>query len=169
MSLAKDLLTQARQLATREPKRPKQASLRRAISAAYYSLFHLLTGEAAKLLLRGNELQPFQGLMRRAFNHSAMKTAARAFAGGTLTPKISGAFTGSISLDLMTVASAFVDLQDARHQADYDLSHSFTRRETLDLVEMAEDAFRRWQLVRKQVEAKAFLVMLLSYESLRKR
>ena len=42
MSLATDLLEQADHLARRERKRPKQASLRRAVSAAYYGLFHLL-------------------------------------------------------------------------------------------------------------------------------
>ena len=44
MTLAADLLKQAERLAKLEPKRPKQASLRRSISAAYYSLFHLLMG-----------------------------------------------------------------------------------------------------------------------------
>ncbi len=46
MPLAQDLLEQARHLANREPKRPKQASLRRAVSRAYYALFHLLTAAA---------------------------------------------------------------------------------------------------------------------------
>ena len=41
MSFPNDLLEQARHLANREPKRPKQASLRRAVSTAYYALFHL--------------------------------------------------------------------------------------------------------------------------------
>lgn len=39
MSLHADLLKQARHLATKERRRPSQASLRRAISAAYYALF----------------------------------------------------------------------------------------------------------------------------------
>ena len=38
VSLHADLLRQARQLALREPGRPLQASLRRAISASYYAL-----------------------------------------------------------------------------------------------------------------------------------
>ena len=48
MPFPNDLLEQARHLANREPKRPKQASLRRAVSAAYYALFHLLAAETAK-------------------------------------------------------------------------------------------------------------------------
>ena len=46
LSLHADLLRQARQLALKEPRRPSQASLRRAISASYYALFHLLVDEA---------------------------------------------------------------------------------------------------------------------------
>lgn len=43
MSLPNELLAQARHLATKEPRRPRDASLRRSVSAAYYALFHLLT------------------------------------------------------------------------------------------------------------------------------
>ena len=46
MPFADDLLEQAHHLANREPEDPKQASLRRAVSTAYYGLFHLLINEA---------------------------------------------------------------------------------------------------------------------------
>ena len=46
MPYAADLLEQARHLAKRGKKRPRQASLRRAVSTAYYALFHLLISEA---------------------------------------------------------------------------------------------------------------------------
>jgi hypothetical protein len=55
MSFPNDLLEQARHLANREPKRPKQASLRRAVSTAYYALFHLLGIETAKNWKRPSE------------------------------------------------------------------------------------------------------------------
>jgi len=42
LALPDDLLAQAKHLASKEPKRPRQASLRRAISGAYYALYHLL-------------------------------------------------------------------------------------------------------------------------------
>ena len=37
--ISHDLLAQARILATREPRRPKQATLRRSVSTCYYALF----------------------------------------------------------------------------------------------------------------------------------
>jgi hypothetical protein len=42
MPFADDLLEQAYDLANKEPTNPKQASLRRAVSTAYYAQFHLL-------------------------------------------------------------------------------------------------------------------------------
>jgi hypothetical protein len=50
MSLPADLLAQARRLVSLDPRRPRQASLRRAISTAYYALFHLLISEASAML-----------------------------------------------------------------------------------------------------------------------
>jgi uncharacterized protein (UPF0332 family) len=45
MPYCDDLLEQALHLAKREKKKPRQASLRRAVSTAYYALFHLLIHE----------------------------------------------------------------------------------------------------------------------------
>ncbi len=52
MSFADDLLTQAEHLANWESE-PTQAALRRAVSTAYYALFHLLIDEAVGKLERG--------------------------------------------------------------------------------------------------------------------
>jgi hypothetical protein len=48
MPYHEDLIEHALFLATLNPGQPKQADLRRAVSAAYYALFHLLTTEAAR-------------------------------------------------------------------------------------------------------------------------
>jgi hypothetical protein len=48
MSLHMDLLQQARRLARLDPNRPRQANLRRAVSAAYYALFHYLIDQACR-------------------------------------------------------------------------------------------------------------------------
>mgnify|MGYP000964758470 CR=1 FL=1 len=46
MSLHEDLLVHAEKLLTLDRTRPRQANLRRAVSAAYYALFRLLIQEA---------------------------------------------------------------------------------------------------------------------------
>jgi hypothetical protein len=75
MSLHSELLEQARHLATREHRRPKQASLRRAVSAAYYALFHLLTDESTRSLISGNgaDRHELRQALRRSFVHADMK------------------------------------------------------------------------------------------------
>jgi hypothetical protein len=57
----------------REPKRPRQASLRRAVSTAYYSLFHLLISSA---ILQWKGVHQ-RSQMPRGFGHGAMKDASR--------------------------------------------------------------------------------------------
>lgn len=46
MTVHAGLLKQARFLARKEPEKPTQAGLRRAVSASYRALFHLPIGEA---------------------------------------------------------------------------------------------------------------------------
>jgi uncharacterized protein (UPF0332 family) len=53
VSLAADLVDQAAHLTALERGRPKQASLRRAVSSAYYSLFHLIVDDASRYLVVG--------------------------------------------------------------------------------------------------------------------
>src|SRR5580704_5206468 len=68
MPFPNDLLEQAYHLANREPKRPKQASLRRAVSTAYYALFHLLITETTKNWKRPTE----RYTLARMFEHTLM-------------------------------------------------------------------------------------------------
>src|SRR5712664_67396 len=68
MAFPDDLLEQAQHLAQREPKRPKQASLRRAVSTAYYALFHLLITETTKNWKRPAE----RFTLARMFEHTLM-------------------------------------------------------------------------------------------------
>jgi uncharacterized protein (UPF0332 family) len=168
VSLHADLLHQAGQLAKREPRRPRQASLRRAISAAYYAVFHLLVDEATKRLVTGASRGALRHLLGRAFAHSDMKVAAEGFANGNISPKIRPAL-GKLRVqpELASVASAFIDLQQARHEADYDTAHRFTRQECLDLVEQAEKTFAHWETVRQTLQADTFLVALLAQKRVR--
>ena len=64
------LLEQAQHLANRERKRPRQASLRRAVSTAYYALFHLLVSEAILNWKRVDQ----RHLLARFFEHGKMKS-----------------------------------------------------------------------------------------------
>ena len=99
MSLHGDLLEQAGRLARQEPRKPKQASLRRAVSAAYYALFHLLINEATRLFLSGVQREALRLRLARAFRHSAMKHVSQAFARGQIPRKLHLGVRYSRSLD----------------------------------------------------------------------
>jgi uncharacterized protein (UPF0332 family) len=140
----RDLLAQARHLATKDVGTPEQASLRRAVSTAYYALFHLLVSEASALLASGDS--KLQELIARAFEHGDMYKACSTFKSGGSLPAIVDAHYGSVMAppELKAVAQAFVDLQDARHDADYATHRGWTRTEALTEVERAEKAFEFW-------------------------
>ena len=76
MSLPDDLLKQAKKLATMEKKRPQQASLRRAVSTAYYALFHLLCEDGAKRISPNTPVR-LSHAIRRSITHGDMKSAAK--------------------------------------------------------------------------------------------
>ena len=91
-----------------------------------------------------------------------MKKVAQSFAGGTVPDAWKGPMGGSsVSEDLRQVASAFVSLQEARHEADYDLGRPFSRGEARDLIEDAEKAKSSWDNVKKDLEGQVFLTALL--------
>ena len=170
MSLHQDLLDQSRQLATRERTRPKQSSLRRSVSSSYYALFHLLLDAATRRFVSGNDRQALRYVLRRAFSHASMKRTAAGFTSGAggvaelLRPGLNGL---QLQPELERVAATFRYLQDRRHEADYDLSRSFTRLETLDLYYRAGRAFDDWRAVTGTLQADTFLVGLLTINLLR--
>lgn len=77
---SQQLLLQARMLAKHEPQKPKQASLRRSISASYYALFHFLIEETTRQIIgAAHEHAQFRHFAARAFVHGKMKTACEEF------------------------------------------------------------------------------------------
>src|SRR5271165_93304 len=74
--LSSDLLKQAETLANQDQTRPKDASIRRAISTAYYALFHFLLDEAAGILVGTSQSdKPLRHILVRCFVHGKMGSA----------------------------------------------------------------------------------------------
>lgn len=160
MSFSLDLLEQADHLVTREKRRPRQASLRRAVSNAYYSLFHLLTLEAASLIA-ANAAPATLPLMQRWFDHSPMYNACGLFAAGTFSGPL-GRLAGTAPLpEFQLVARAFRELQQARHSADYDMTVTWPRLGAQQKVRLARDAHSAWVRIRKHSQATVFALTLL--------
>jgi hypothetical protein len=72
MAFADDLLASAQDIAGLPSVERRQANIRRAISTAYYALFHLLISEATLNWVRP-ELRPILG---RLFDHGSMYNAS---------------------------------------------------------------------------------------------
>ena len=165
MRLHSDLLRQARFLARREPKRPSQASLRRAVSASYYSLFHFLVDEATKLLLSGRERLALRQCLARAFDHGTMKDVARQFSNSSVSEKLAQGYSGGQPCPhLVNFSEVFIELQQARHEADYALHRRLTRSEVLGLIDRADEAFEDWGRIRSRGQKDTFLVGLLAFK-----
>jgi hypothetical protein len=71
--------------------------------------------------------------------------------------------TASVPPEIVRVAQAFVALQQARHDADYDLGSSFTRQEALDLIDLCEQAHAEWRVMRKTAAADVLCAALLAF------
>lgn len=162
MSLHQDLLDLARLLARHEPRRPKQSSLRRAVSTAYYAVFHLLVSEASGLFVRDEQLK---ATLNRVYTHAEMAKVAKAFSTGNLPKRLGqSSVLPHISPDLKTTARAFVELQQARHEADYDTARAFTRDDTLTIIDLAAQAFEAWARVKKEDCSRLFLASFLTWD-----
>ncbi|MBI5363679.1 MAG: hypothetical protein HZA53_10910, partial [Planctomycetes bacterium] len=117
-----DFLLQARKLAARERGSPTQGGLRRATSTAYFALFHFLVDEAARAHMGSHRARSSaRGLLARAFQHTTMVQASKAFSSSPMHPRLQAALGTPVPMELLReVAATFCDLQRARHTADYD-------------------------------------------------
>jgi len=162
MPLPQDLLEQSRFLAQREAGRgrPRQASLRRAVSTAYYAVFHLLSADATAQAAPAGPAG-LRERVQRSLQHATMKAAANALQSNPPHPRFRDLIQGSLPTPLISVARGFARLQDERHRADYDLADQFDRSTVQTLVRDAEQVFRDWSTVRSTDEARVFLAALM--------
>jgi hypothetical protein len=158
LTLHQDLLEQAHHLALREPGKPRQASLRRAVSAAYYSLFHFLLHEATNRLFPSRPAA-LRERASRAFTHSEAKSVCEIFArekGGIRD------LTGDpLERQLAEIAAIFVRLQEARQWADYDLLQTFDRLQVIGYIDRTRLAIAKWEAIKNNPNANVFLAALL--------
>ena len=155
MAYHDDLLNQAFMLVQKEPRKPRQASLRRAVSSAYYALFHLLISESVANWRHADQ----RAALGRAFDHTSMKSASNRLRDTRQFP-----FTGenlTVVADLRYVAKTFAQLQEQRHTADYDNANFWTKTEALTQVASVQTAFSAWKNIRKERISQAYLISLL--------
>jgi uncharacterized protein (UPF0332 family) len=162
MGLADDLLLLSQDLLNLRLDQGDQASLRRAVSTAYYAFFHLLVSEATSNWDKRN-LRPLLG---RCFEHGRMKSAAEKVISDLKNPS---AADDVVAVQLRAVAGLFMQAQQNREDADYDTSKEWTQIEVYVAIESVRAAFGSWYEIRDEDLAQAFLVRLLGPRERRAR
>jgi uncharacterized protein (UPF0332 family) len=160
MSFSSDLLDQADHLVAKEPNKPKQASLRRAASNAYYALFHFLTWESTTLIA-ASVTDTMRMQMQRWFDHSSMFAVCGIFSSGRLEGQLEKLIGPKPLPELQQVARTFRQLQQERHTADYDMQSTWTRLRTRQAIQSSRDAIQAWISIRKTPQANLFALALL--------
>ncbi|MFN7922284.1 MAG: hypothetical protein U0Q16_19430 [Bryobacteraceae bacterium] len=153
MAYHDELLSQALSLVHSTPE--NQASLRRAVSSAYYAVFHLLIAEAT---LNWNNAV-LRAALGRAFDHGPMKQASSRVANPQVSP-----YPGEdpqVVDGLRFVALTFAQLQEDRHFADYNLTKNISAIDALAQVKSAEKVFQVWPSLRVSHIAQEYLVSLV--------
>ena len=164
MSLAEELLEHARFLANLDPRSTSQANIRRAISAAYYAVFHLFAAEVAAQVSPDSPAG-LRERTQRALDHTQMYKVAKSFsqAGATRVKDIPDdiVLPNPVSVELASIGNRFKQLQDERHAADYDVLKHYDPTDALTQVQEAEEVFKDWQVEKNSTNAPIFLASLM--------
>ena len=160
MAYADELLELAQELTNLHPDQPHQASLRRAVSTAYYALFHLLISEAT-----ANWQRPeLRATLGRVFDHGPMKQAA-----DKKSTELNKYFDEkppegperTLAHNLRIVTNTFGQAQYHRNEADYNTAREWDLTEVLLHIDGITDAFKSWNIIREEPAAQAYLVSML--------
>ena len=122
------MIETARGLTELSPRRPSQANLRRALSTAYYAVFHSLAGAIADILMGKGRNEAWHQVYRALEHANARKACRNMEVVRGFPPEIQG------------FADRFVVLQEARHRADYALDGRYYKLEVIELIDLAETA-----------------------------
>src|SRR5439155_24218532 len=105
-----------------------------------------------------------RAILGRCFDHGPMKTASE-----TKVSQINTAFKDNppegaektVAIHLRTVANAFIQAQQRRNDADYNMAKEWTPVEVETQIASVNEAFSAWSIIRDEPLAQAYLVSLL--------
>jgi hypothetical protein len=168
MQLSETLKEHARLLLDSNPGSNQEVNLRRAVSAAYYAVFHLLSAAVARQM-SPEDPNGLRGRTQRALDHGEMAKAAKHFIHAGKFAKDYGlpgdvGPLAPVSMKLARIAGNFRDLQQARYIADYDVVDA---RKVVNFVwaseyvAEAEQLFLDWEDEKDTENARVFLAALM--------
>lgn len=148
MGLGDELLEDAHYLADKGAADQRESYMRRAISTAYYAVFHLFVED----FVEHWEFPDQRARLGRMFNHGPMRNAAFA-------PKDKRNPT-PLEQELIDVIAAFGQLQGDRQRADYDSAWKLVDTDVRDSVTLAERVFTKWRKIRDEDIARHHLLSM---------
>ena len=120
---------------------PEDTEYRRAVSAAYFALFHAVTLRAVELLVPGDALrQRYERV--RDFEHATLRSVAQWASDAGTPPRLMASDAALARRDarVRMVARALLRLNAERQRADYDHFARFIEPHTTPLIDIAEEA-----------------------------
>jgi uncharacterized protein (UPF0332 family) len=163
------LFEQAEKLVAAPPAGPpRQVDLRRAISSAYYGVFHAtLTAAADEFVGRTNRSDARYALIYRSIDHRMLKQvcseAQKQLPSRPFVPYFPKSGLGP---HIQAFAAAVINLQEKRNSADYDPLVRFSTADAKLLIEEARTALERFTNA-DQALRRAFLTFALPSQEAR--
>ena len=118
--------------------RPKQTELSRAVSCAYYAMFHVLASCCADTMM---------GATPSRRSNQAWRQVYRALEHGRTIHQCSNSRIMSLfPTPIQDFGEHFIEMQRLRHLADYDPLAEFRRSQVKQLVEETADRMRQFEL-----------------------
>ena len=148
-----DFIATARDLAGANSKgRPRETNIRRAVSSTYYALFHCLATCNANMLVGGPGANRSQPAWRQAYRGLQHGTVRQRCERQNIIIKFPD--------EIQDFAERFVDMQQKRHEADYDPDATFSKSDVIQDITDAEDVIRCFNSVPVR-DRRAFAVYVL--------
>jgi uncharacterized protein (UPF0332 family) len=146
------LLDQASMLTRAQTGRPRGTDLRRAVSAAYYAVFHAIASAAADSVVPANKRATEEyARVYRSINHGALRKLCERVRAKNF----------DFENDIREFAAAVADLQEKRHSADYDPLFKTTISDTILTIAAARTAISQFE--DGPAEGRAYFLSLLLF------
>lgn len=147
---AAESIGQAHRLARATQRKPRQVDLKRAVSAAYYALFHVLAKLCADTIAGAGPPR----------STKAWQQTYRALAHGFARNACAQAYNKGFPPMIVRFAQLFVLMQQQRHTAEYDPFSEYRRANVVTMIESAERAIVDFKTAPRS-DLRAFVALVL--------
>jgi hypothetical protein len=140
---------------------PRQVDIRRAISSAYYGVFHATLSYVADHFVGSSKrTSALYGLVYRSVDHALLRNLCQEVQSRRSTSRVAlYAPAGGFSPDIQAFAATALELQLKRNTADYDPLPRYRRLDALFAIRAARGALSRFKSA-SSPQQEAFLALL---------